>query len=393
MNQEGYPIMKKQTIILAILVLGLTLFAQEIQHEAVAINIEVQVRVFKGKTFIDNLTINDFEIYEEGVLQTIEAVYFIRKTEIIKKEIEREEIKSDVEKKIEYTPDLSRTFVLMFEIIEYLPKIGKVLDYFFESVISPGDSLIIATPTKTYNLNSKALERVSREEIVNQLKGKIRKDAKLGSSEYRSLVNQIRTLDRIIGEDVLVRSNREVAMDALRRLKDMTYFDAKKAADFADFIKAKEGQKQVFFFFQERQMPLPPYITWQDKMELLDDVSLDSEKLRHAFSDSSITCNFLYITNSVVATDLKEQRRTPDVESSMQSFRGFSEMADVTGGLKDTSANAAASFERAVDFSESYYLLYYSPKDYKADGTFKKIKIKVKGQNYRITHRSGYVAD
>ncbi len=99
MNQEGYPIMKKQTIILAILVLGLTLFAQEIQHEAVAINIEVQVRVFKGKTFIDNLTINDFEIYEEGVLQTIEAVYFIRKTEIIKKEIEREEIKSDVEKK------------------------------------------------------------------------------------------------------------------------------------------------------------------------------------------------------------------------------------------------------------------------------------------------------
>ena len=68
-------------------------------------------------------------------------------------------------------------------------------------------------------------------------------------------------------------------------------------------------------------------------------------------------------------------------------------MAEVTGGLKDTSANAAASFERAVDYSESYYLLYYTPKDYKADGTFKKIIVKVKGQNYRITHRSGYVAD
>jgi len=65
----------------------------------------------------------------------------------------------------------------------------------------------------------------------------------------------------------------------------------------------------------------------------------------------------------------------------------------VTGGLKDTSANAAASFKRAVDFSESYYLLYYTPKDYKADGEFKKIKVKVKGQNYRITHRAGYIAD
>lgn len=81
------------------------------------------------------------------------------------------------------------------------------------------------------------------------------------------------------------------------------------------------------------------------------------------------------------------------VESAMQSFRGLWEMADVTGGLKESSANAAASFERAVDYSESYYLLYYSPKDYKADGSFKKIKVKVKGQSYRIIHRSGYVAD
>ena len=64
-----------------------------IQHEAAAINIEVPVRVFKGKTFIDNLTIDDFEIYEEDALQTIEAVYFIRKTEIKRKEIKTEEYK------------------------------------------------------------------------------------------------------------------------------------------------------------------------------------------------------------------------------------------------------------------------------------------------------------
>ena len=375
--------MKKHTILLAILVLGLTLFAQEIQHDAVAINIEVPVRVFKGQAFIDNLSIDDFEIYEEGVLQT----------KIINKEIKKPEVEYQEEIEREFTPDPSRTFVLMFEIVEYLPKIGEVLDYFFESVISPGDSLIIASPTKTYNLNSQALENVSRKEIAQKLKGQLRKDAISGGSEYRSLVNHIKTLDKLIGGDVQSYNNREVAMDALRRLKDMTYFDSIKAASFADFIKVKEGQKHVFFFFQERQMPIPPYIGWSDKMELLNDVSLDSEKLRHAFSDSSITCNFLYITNAVVDSDLRGQRRTPDVESAMQSFRGFWEMAEITGGLKDTSANAAASFERAVDYSESYYLLYYSPKDYIADGKFKEIKIKVKGQNYRITHRSGYVAD
>ncbi|MCJ7580439.1 MAG: hypothetical protein MUP98_07875, partial [Candidatus Aminicenantes bacterium] len=145
--------MKRHTILLAILVFSLTLFAQEIQHEAVAINIEVPVRVFKGNTFIDNLTIDEFEIYEEGVLQDTEAFYFIRKTEIKRKEIKKPENEMIEGKHPEFTPDPSRTFVLMFEIIEYLPKIGEVLDYFFERVIRPGDSLIIATPVKTYNLN------------------------------------------------------------------------------------------------------------------------------------------------------------------------------------------------------------------------------------------------
>ena len=133
--------MKKHSLFLAILVFSLTLFAQEIQEEAVAVNIEVPVRVFKGQAFIDNLTIDDFEIYAEGVPQDIEAVYFIRETEI-----KRKEIKSEGVIDTEYSPDPSRMFVFMFEIIEYLPKIGEVLDYFFESVIRPDDSLIIASP-------------------------------------------------------------------------------------------------------------------------------------------------------------------------------------------------------------------------------------------------------
>lgn len=383
--------MKKHTIILAILVLGLVLVAQEIQQQAVAINIEVPVRVFKGKAFIDNLTIDDFEIYEEGVLQTIEAVYFIHKTEIKRKEIKGEEIPKKEEKRIEFTPNPSRTFVLMFEIIDWLPKIGEVLDYFFESVIRPGDSLIITTPANTYNLNSQALERVPREEIANQLKNNIRKDAKLVSSEYRSQLYRIRNIDETAMPGL---SKAAVVMQELRKLKDLTYFDVKKAKDFADFLKAKDGQKQIFFFFQKRTMPIPSYISDFDKMELVNDISFNSKELERAFSDSSITCNFLYITKAFrEGTTSRVPSKMEQMVSATESFRGFSEMADVTGGLKDSSANASASFKRAVDYSESYYLLYYSPKNYKADGKFKNIKVNVKGQNYRITHRSGYVAD
>jgi hypothetical protein len=43
--------------------------------------------------------------------------------------------------------------------------------------------------------------------------------------------------------------------------------------------------------------------------------------------------------------------------------------------------------------SENYYLLYYTPKNYRSDGKFKKIKVRVKGGGYRVNHRAGYLAD
>ena len=60
--------MKKQVLILGILTLSLTFFAQELAHETIVVNVEVPVRVFKGGTFVDNLIIDDFEVYEDGRL-------------------------------------------------------------------------------------------------------------------------------------------------------------------------------------------------------------------------------------------------------------------------------------------------------------------------------------
>jgi len=46
-----------------------------------------------------------------------------------------------------------------------------------------------------------------------------------------------------------------------------------------------------------------------------------------------------------------------------------------------------------VEAIKNYYLLYYIPKNYRADGKFKKIEVKVKDKRYEVTHRSGYIAD
>jgi len=78
--------MKKFIPVLAALILSLALIAQEIQHETIVVNIEVPVRVFERGKFVENLTIDDFEVYEDGKLQNVVAVYLIKKTKIERKE-------------------------------------------------------------------------------------------------------------------------------------------------------------------------------------------------------------------------------------------------------------------------------------------------------------------
>ncbi len=110
--------MKKVLLAMGILAICITSIPQEIQHEVVAINIEVSVRVYKGDAFIDNLTIDDFEVYEDGVVQKVEAIYLVKKTDI-----EREESNIQTkEAQKRFIPEVSiRYFILVFETIDYLP--------------------------------------------------------------------------------------------------------------------------------------------------------------------------------------------------------------------------------------------------------------------------------
>ncbi|MGD2295637.1 MAG: hypothetical protein PVF22_07350, partial [Candidatus Aminicenantes bacterium] len=109
----------KKILIIGALAFCLTLFAQEITHETMVVNIEVPVRVLKSGHFIDNLTIGDFEVFEDGIPQRVEAVYLIKK-----KNIERRE------EKTRFLPETSRNFYLFFEITEYTGKVGDAVDYF-----------------------------------------------------------------------------------------------------------------------------------------------------------------------------------------------------------------------------------------------------------------------
>jgi len=380
--------MKRSIFFFIALALCLFAVAQQITHETTVINIEVPVRVFDKEKFIDHLTIDDFELYENGKLQNILAVYLVKKSTPERKMETAKETKETI------VPNFSRNFILIFNVYDYLKKIDEALDYFFNNVLLPGDTVKAVTPLKTYSLNKAALDRAPRQETKNRLREILRKDIILAGSEYRSFYGQIETIvnDEGIEEDV----KRSMCLELLRKMKELSNVDESRLLEISNKLKQTEGQKIIFLFYQKEVLPIPPFLAEIAPIELRKDVSFSVEPIRRAFSDASITIHFIFLTNRASYQDNINRLAKSGInmqDNSAEIFSAFTVLAKTTGGLTESSANAAFAFKKAMDASENYYLLYYHPSDYKKDGTFKEIKVKIKNQNYTITHRAGYLAD
>ena len=402
--------MKKIIFPIAFLLLTFFLFSQIQERTVTVTNVVVPVRVMDGNVLVDNLTIEDFELYEDGILQKIEALYLVNKANIARKETLRE-----------YDPPVSRHFDLLFQTIDYNPKIGEAIDYFFNNVFLPEDTVTIMTPQDNYNLSRKALRTVSKEDISKEMQKIIRKDTNLGASSYRSMLRDLRRLVGSISSVGAPAGRATAFADAsagstslelllpryratLQSLEELRVVDYKKFLQFAASRKRMQvGQKIVFFFYQREFRPeissgvLSRLMsTYQDKPQILSDVqdlfqfyrrdfNFNTERVKQAFADSSLSFNLLFMH--------KEPTRAPGIsmkEQSEDAFNAFSQIAEATGGIVDSSQNPAAAFINAVEAAQSYYILYYSPAGSQKEGKFKSIKVEVKNKDYKITHRLGY---
>ena len=420
--------MKKLFLVSSVFLLSLVLFSQQIMEESTVINIEVPVRVFSGKTFIDNLSIDDFEVLENGVPQNIEAVYFVKK-----RSVERSQ-----EKK-RFSPKTARSFFLFFELSKYDPKIGDAIKYFVHNVLAPGDNLSFITSMNTYRMKNIAFEVTSPDEVAKQLIAKVRRDTMTGNSEYRYMINEIAGLAQAlsihmaqgrmatVGEEQIIeefsvpmsgfasssqyegRSLEEeftLYENYIFKLDNLRRMDQEKLINFATYLKEKEGQKYVTIFYQKEFIPqLDPTLLsqsmslYQDRPVVLQtianviefytrEVPIDTELVKKTYADSSVFIHFLYLTNPP-----ESHYGVYMADHSEDIYSAFQEMAVATGGYINSSSRADILFKSAVQASENYYLLYYSPNSYIADGKFKEIQVKIKNKKCNIFHRAGYFAN
>ncbi len=412
--------MKNIWAFVGIVFLALISFSQEIKEQSLVINIEVPVRVYKDNSFVDNLSLNDFEVLENGIPQRIEAVYLIKK-----RTVERSE-----EKK-RFSPVTQRNFYLFFEITEYDPRLEQAVDYFIHNVVVPTDNLVIVTPMKTYRMKSKTFEVMPRNKVVEQLIGILRKDTLVGSSEYKAAIEEISSAAKSLSTLLTPATQGEGAVDSvlddssggelrgleldeqitlyatlLSKLETLRRVDKQKLMDFADYLKDKEGQKYVFMFYQKEYIPqIDPRILeqslsfFQSRPDIVQnlsvlmnlykrDVPFDVDSVKQAYADSSIAIHFLFVT-----TPPQQRYGVYYEEHSEDIFSAFKDMAFATGGFTESSLNPDFLMRKAVEASDNYYLLYYSPRGYVPDGKFQEIKVRVKKEGYQVSHRAGYFAN
>jgi len=405
---------------LALLLAG-PLATQDIQHVRTAVNIEVPVRVFKGEAFVDDLTIADFEVYEDGKLQSLDAVYLVHKTLIERRE-----------ETTPFTPDTNRHFYLFFEMTEYDPRLRDALAHFIDEVLVPGDELFVVTPMKTYRMKSELLVAAGRERVFEQLLGLLKRDILIGSSEYRDVLDDLKSLALTMAGSVGMTATNTVSPMAadmfgaasvfdvstsveeqlqtyttlLSRLETIRYVDQAQIAAFADRLRGQSGRKEIFLFYQREFIPklddmiLTTYqSTFNDRPDIVQTVTglfeffkrettIDVDAVRKAYADSGAGVHFLYLT--------RPAPKVPGVAMEEQSediFAPFREMSLATGGYMASTANLEAAMRSAVSAAENYYLLYYTPKEYAADGRFRTLEVRLKGRSARVSHRLGYVAD
>jgi VWFA-related protein len=390
----GVPNSKKALLAVFFGVLILTLFPQELHHTAGVVNVEVPVRVFDSDRFVDDLSINDFEVFEDGKPQKIVSLYLIRKTGVQKEEVPAVP-KAEPAPKIKFVPETSRNFLFIFELHDPMPKVDEALDYFFKEVFQKGDRVTVVSPKGTYRFKQETLNRARPDEVARQLKKKLRKDILLGAMDYKSLIQDIKDMDRPEMEsDVQAR----LIMNDIRQLRDRLTVNDEGIRRLAQALKAQEGRKIIFLFYQKEEIVIPgsKYETSKYGGETWRPIDYNVEDVEKIFADASLTVNFIFLTNSTTdtfdVTDLRRYERSL-IDLSDSLFGAFREMSHASGGITESSANALAAFKKTVTASENYYLLYYVPSEYKADGKFKEIKVTVRGKHYQVSNRSGYIAN
>jgi VWFA-related protein len=367
------------------------------------------VATAKDGQFAGDLTAGDFEIFDEGVRQTISAFAKVDiplppqssapdarmpagpaatgATSSAIASAPAEDVASS-----SLHPD-ARLFVLVLDDLhvaaERTQRVRTSARQFVERHVSPADLVAIVLPSGRKDmLLGFTRDRARLLAVIDRFQGQ-----KLRSATFE------RDVDKRFGGGSALRDGRDPSDGerAYRAQVSMTTL-----ADVSRLLAATEGRRKSLLYFSEG-------IDY-NVADVMGSVQRYASEVTHAIESALSTAvrtnvavyavdprgltttesdaveNPIYAERTVV--DLSEPGRGGELGQSIRSLR---DLAEPTGGFAATDTNDLdASFARIVRENSSYYVLGFQPSKQGSGGAFRKLEVRVTKPGVTLATRRGY---
>jgi hypothetical protein len=379
--------------------------------------VEVPVRVLaKGET-VRNLTKDDFEVYENGIRQTVTACEIVSRRISLDKTVDAEALK---------VPQKPRIFILIFNIFDYNQTTGEGIDYFFQNIFRPKDQLVIVTEDRLLNMEKD--DDPAR--IATRLKETLKTYKSFATASTIRSFTELNTA----GEKVLLylqgMSREEPSswegyliqfFELYRRVWDeykRRFFtlDVGLYQSLIQRIERTNAEKWAFCFEQRNMFPVlksegpleseirkltDSRIEPQDQVKVRQIQNIQREiqrsmditqgfpgdKLKDLFMRAEITFHLILLKSTRVLFSQDFELR--DVAQDYENC--FREISAATGGYTTFNNKILEAVKEASVKEDYHYLVVYSPKDPSA-GKERKIEVKVKKEGVDVISLKQFIA-
>ena len=406
--------MKKIRLFIIIISLGLFLLFPQKKIYKYNISVEnkiIYARVFyKGKP-VDNLTKDDFILYENGKKVKILGV------DIVKKRFGAEERESSSSQK--YQP---RFFILTFKIVDYGPYLKKGIDYIFDNIIKKEDKLMFMSEHHYFVEDHIKDKELIKKKIIKILK----KESVLSRMRLNRLLSNLKSLTHAVSEYISSQNsgnkssyqqNREFErlvlivqrfLTLLREYKERYLTpEIDRFYYFSEYLNGIKMKKWILNFYQYEKIPIPiqiksfmnnfigeglkPY----NEMKALEMITeLQKELDRPANFPTDEVAKLFYRGDTTFYTIILDKPKDTlnkdfyyrnvytDLEKTLKNI-SFS-----TGGDVVLSNNVISAVNKFREKEDILYMINYIP-------TVKnpKIKVKMKNSEYKVKYDPNQFSD
>lgn len=253
------------------------------------------------------------------------------------------------------TQKKQKSYMLVFDCIEYSPQLKEAVKHFFDTVLQPGDQLIIVTPGRMIGFSPQKL-KTQKKELIPGILDQLKNDISMGSVKYRTTMEEMkRVVQQLSGassseglgvKEILVTyTQHRQSLGILRQ--DLEG----KLMKYVDIFRRVKGENHLLMFMEKEYRPIPdkktmgrlreaPAISFSASEAFIEEnykptISLD--RLIAGFKYANVRFHFLYLEGKTA----RSRRGVDYLENSGDIYEIFTKLAKATGGIKLTSSKTS----------------------------------------------------